>query len=178
MPCHCSCSISSSPKIPKDLVDAAKVDGVSLFKTYLHIGLPLSKARDCDCGCCIQEVPEQLSVAGHGHSLANIVRCRWRCQYGSNQAYWGNIMAFAVSIAIQVIIFFFILFSGIYFVQSIMRAVRGEVRHQSLSGVLMFAEKYYRPLVHFTPPFGWLNDPWMVWFCKTAEYHLFLPIPS
>ena len=30
-------------KIPKDLIDAAKVDGVSLFKTYLYIGLPISK---------------------------------------------------------------------------------------------------------------------------------------
>jgi multiple sugar transport system permease protein len=114
-------------KIPKDLIDAAKVDGVSLFKTYLHIGLPLSKPVIATVAILqflefwnsylwpvmVTRGPEYrpLSVAMSAY-------------FGSNQAYWGNIMAFAVSMAIPVIIFF--LFIQRHFVQSITgSAVKG-----------------------------------------------------
>lgn len=114
-------------KIPKDLIDAAKVDGVSLFKTYLYIGLPISKPVIATVAILqflefwnsylwpvmVTRGPEYrpLSVAMSAY-------------FSSNQAYWGNIMAFAVSMAIPVIIFF--LFIQRHFVQSITgSAVKG-----------------------------------------------------
>ncbi len=103
------------------------MDGVSLFKTYLYIGLPISKPVIATVAILqflefwnsylwpvmVTRGPEYrpLSVAMSAY-------------FGSNQAYWGNIMAFAVSMAIPVIIFF--LFIQRHFVQSITgSAVKG-----------------------------------------------------
>lgn len=114
-------------KLPKDLIDAAKVDGVGLIKTYWHVILPISKPVITTVAILqflefwnsylwpimVTRGPEYrpLSVAMSAY-------------FSSNQAQWGNIMAFAVSMAIPVIIFF--LFVQRHFVQSITgTAVKG-----------------------------------------------------
>lgn len=99
-------------KIPKDLIDAAKVDGFNLFKTYWHIGLPSA-------------VPVSITVAIL-HFLAIWNSYLWpimvtrgvevrplsvamSAYFSSNHTSWGYIMAFAVCMAIPVIIFFLII---------------------------------------------------------------------
>jgi len=114
-------------KIPKDLIDAAKVDGVSLFKTYWHIGLPLSKPVVATVAI-LQFLefwnsylwPVMVTRGVEYRPLAVAMSA----YFGSNQAYWGNIMAFAVSMALPVIIFFLIIQRQ--FVQSVTgSAVKG-----------------------------------------------------
>jgi multiple sugar transport system permease protein len=107
-------------KIPKDLIDAAKVDGFNLFQTYRHIGMPSSK-------------PVTVTVAVL-HFLAIWNAYLWPIMvtrgtevrplsvamasfFGSNQSFMGNVMAFAVCMAVPVIIFF--LFIQKHFVTSI-----------------------------------------------------------
>ncbi len=99
-------------KIPKDLIDAAKVDGFNLFKTFWHIGLPSA-------------VPVSVTVAIL-HFLAIWNSYLWpimvtrgtevrplsvamSAYFSGNQTSWGNVMAFAVCMAIPVIIFFLII---------------------------------------------------------------------
>ncbi|EPN9988881.1 TPA: carbohydrate ABC transporter permease [Vibrio cholerae] len=98
-------------KLPKDLIDAAKVDGFSLFKTFWHIGLPSS-------------VPVCITVAIL-HFLAIWNSYLWpimvtrgpdvrplsvamSAYFSGNQTQWGSVMAFAVCMAVPVIVFFLI----------------------------------------------------------------------
>jgi multiple sugar transport system permease protein len=98
-------------KIPKDLIDAAKVDGFSLFTTYRYIGIPSS-------------IPVCVTVAIL-HFLAIWNSYLWpimvtrgpevrplsvamSAYFSGNQTHWGSVMAFAVCMAIPVIIFFLI----------------------------------------------------------------------
>lgn len=98
-------------KIPADLIDAARVDGFNLFKIYRYIGLPSS-------------VPVIVTVAIL-HFLAIWNSYLWPVMvtrgtdvrplsvamaafFGQNQTYWGNVMAFAIMMAVPVIIFFLI----------------------------------------------------------------------
>ena len=84
-------------------------DGVSLFKTYWHIGLPLSKPVVATVAI-LQFLefwnsylwPVMVTRGVEYRPLAVAMSA----YFGSNQAYWGNIMAFAVSMALPVIIFF------------------------------------------------------------------------
>lgn len=98
-------------KIPKDLIDAAKVDGFSLFKIYRYIGMPSSK-------------PVTVTVAIlHFLSIWNAylwpimvtrgtevrpLSVAMASFFTSNQSFMGNVMAFAVCMAVPVIIFFLI----------------------------------------------------------------------
>ncbi|WP_321463479.1 carbohydrate ABC transporter permease [uncultured Vibrio sp.] len=98
-------------RIPRDLIDAAKVDGFNLFKTYWHIGLPSSKPV-----CITVAILHFLGIWNSYLWPIMVTRgpevrplsVAMSAYFGSNQTYWGNIMAFAVCMAIPVIIFFLI----------------------------------------------------------------------
>ncbi|MCB1494200.1 MAG: carbohydrate ABC transporter permease [Bauldia sp.] len=99
-------------RLPRDLIEAARVDGFSFFQIYRHIAMPLSKPVVSAIAVLqfleiwnsylwpvmVTRGPEvrPLSVAMSAY-------------FGTNQAAWGNIMAFAVSMAIPVILFFLLL---------------------------------------------------------------------
>jgi multiple sugar transport system permease protein len=98
-------------KIPVDLIDAARVDGFTLFKTYWHIGLPSSKPV-----CVTVAILHFLGIWNSYLWPIMVTRgpevrplsVAMSAYFGSNQTYWGNVMAFAVCMAIPVIVFFLI----------------------------------------------------------------------
>ncbi len=98
-------------KIPRDLIDAAKVDGFSLFKTYWHIGLPSSKPV-----CVTVAILQFLGIWNSYLWPIMVTRgtevrplsVAMSAYFGSHQTAWGNVMAFAVCMAIPVIIFFLV----------------------------------------------------------------------
>lgn len=98
-------------KLPKDLIEAARVDGLNLFRIYWHIGLPSSKP--------LIVTVSTLHFLGIWNSyLWPIMVTRGEdvrplsvgmsAYFGSNLTSWGNVMAFAVCMAIPVIIFFLV----------------------------------------------------------------------
>ncbi|WP_394150036.1 carbohydrate ABC transporter permease [Vibrio maritimus] len=98
-------------KIPKDLIDAAKVDGFNLFKTFWHIGLPSSKPV-----CVTVAILHFLAIWNSYLWPIMVTRgpevrplsVAMSAFFSSNQANWGSIMAFAVCMAVPVIVFFLI----------------------------------------------------------------------
>ncbi|MFT6905144.1 MAG: multiple sugar transport system permease protein [Oleiphilaceae bacterium] len=99
-------------KIPRDLIDAARVDGFSLFQTYLKVALPLSKPV-----CVTVSILHFLGIWNSYLWPIMVTRgpevrplsVAMAAYFGSNQTQWGNVMAFAVCMAIPVIIFFLII---------------------------------------------------------------------
>ncbi|MBU1304453.1 MAG: carbohydrate ABC transporter permease [Alphaproteobacteria bacterium] len=99
-------------RLPKELIEAARIDGFSFFQIYRYVAMPLSKPvisaiavlqfleiwNACLWPVMVTRGPEYrpLSVAMSAY-------------FGTNQASWGNIMAFAVSMAVPVILFFLIM---------------------------------------------------------------------
>lgn len=98
-------------KLPKDLIEAARVDGFNLYRIYWHIGLPSSKP--------LIVTVSTLQFLGIWNSyLWPIMVTRGEdvrplsvgmsAYFGSNLTSWGNVMAFAVCMAIPVMVFFLI----------------------------------------------------------------------
>jgi multiple sugar transport system permease protein len=98
-------------KLPKDLIEAARVDGLHLFRIYWHIGLPSSKP--------LIVTVSTLHFLGIWNSyLWPIMVTRGEdvrplsvgmsAYFGSNLTSWGNVMAFAVCMALPVVVFFLI----------------------------------------------------------------------
>lgn len=98
-------------KLPKELIEAARVDGLSLLRIYWHIGLPSSKP--------LIVTVSTLHFLGIWNSyLWPIMVTRGEdvrplsvgmsAYFGSNLTAWGNVMAFAVCMAIPVMVFFLV----------------------------------------------------------------------
>lgn len=99
-------------RLPKELIEAARVDGFSFFQTYRHLAMPLSKP--VISAVAILQFLEiwnsylwpVMVTRGPEYRPLSVAMSAY---FGSNQAYWGNIMAFAVSMAVPVILFFLVL---------------------------------------------------------------------
>ena len=98
-------------KLPKDLIEAARVDGLSLLRIYWHVGLPSSKP--------LIVTVSTLHFLGIWNSylwpimVTRGVEVRplsvgMSAYFGSNLTSWGNVMAFAVCMALPIVVFFLI----------------------------------------------------------------------
>lgn len=96
-------------KLPKELIEAARVDGLGLFRIYWHIGLPASTP--------LMATVSTLQFLGIWNSylwpimVTRGVEVRplsvgMSAYFASNLTSWGNVMAFAVCMAVPVIVFF------------------------------------------------------------------------
>lgn len=99
-------------RLPRDLIEAAHVDGFSFFQIYRHVAMPLSKP--VISAIAILQFLEiwnsylwpVMVTRGPEYRPLSVAMSAF---FSTNQAHWGNIMAFAVSMAIPVVLFFLIL---------------------------------------------------------------------
>ncbi|KRA98476.1 sugar ABC transporter permease [Devosia sp. Root685] len=99
-------------RLPKELIEAARIDGFSFFQIYRHVAMPLSKP--VISAIAVLQFLEiwnaylwpVMVTRGPEYRPLSVAMSAY---FGTNQAAWGNIMAFAVSMAIPVILFFLIL---------------------------------------------------------------------
>lgn len=99
-------------RLPKELIEAARIDGFSFFQIYRHVAMPLSKP--VISAIAVLQFLEiwnsylwpVMVTRGPEYRPLSVAMSAY---YGTNQAAWGNIMAFAVSMAVPVILFFLIL---------------------------------------------------------------------
>ena len=114
-------------KIPKDLIEAARVDGMNLFQTYWYIGLPLCKPIIATLSILIfleqwnNYLWPVMVTRGPEFRPLSVAMAAY---FDSNRMYWGQIMAFAVLMSVPIMAFF--LTVQRYFVQSVTgSAVKG-----------------------------------------------------
>lgn len=114
-------------KLPKDLIEAAKVDGLNLLQTYWYIGLPLCKPIIATLSILIfleqwnNYLWPVMVTRGPEYRPLSVAMAAY---FDSNRMFWGQIMAFAVMMTIPIMIFFLIVQR--YFVQSVTgSAVKG-----------------------------------------------------
>lgn len=98
-------------RLPKELIEAARIDGFSFFQIYRHVAMPLSKP--VISAIAVLQFLEiwnaylwpVMVTRGPEYRPLSVAMSAY---FGTNQAAWGNIMAFAVSMAVPVILFFLI----------------------------------------------------------------------
>lgn len=99
-------------RLPKELIEAARIDGFSFFQIYRHVAMPLS--RPVISAIAVLQFLEiwnaylwpVMVTRGPEYRPLTVAMSAY---FGTNQAAWGNIMAFAVSMAVPVILFFLIM---------------------------------------------------------------------
>lgn len=99
-------------RLPKELVEAARIDGFSFFQIYRYVAMPLSKP--VISAIAVLQFLEiwnaylwpVMVTRGPEYRPLSVAMSAY---FGTNQASWGNIMAFAVSMAVPVILFFLIM---------------------------------------------------------------------
>lgn len=106
--------------IPKDLIDAAKIDGCSEFQTYRRIVLPLSKpvlatvALFTFMGSWNDYLGPLIYLTDGAKYTISLGLAMFSSQYGS---YWGMLMAVSTVVTVPIIILFF--FTQRTFIQGI-----------------------------------------------------------
>lgn len=98
-------------RLPGELIDAARVDGFSFFQIYRHVAMPLSKP--VISAIAVLQFLEiwnsylwpVMVTRGPEYRPLSVAMSAY---FGTNQMAWGNIMAFAVSMAVPVIAVFLI----------------------------------------------------------------------
>lgn len=106
--------------IPKDLIDAAKIDGCSDFQTYRRIVLPLSKpvlatvALFTFMGAWNDFLGPLIYLFDQSKYTVSLGLAMFSSQYGS---YWGMLMAVSTVVTVPIIILFF--FTQRTFIQGI-----------------------------------------------------------
>lgn len=100
-------------RIPKDLIEAARLDGFSFFQIWRHIAMPLSKP--VISAVAILQFLEVWNaylwpvMVTRGPEVRPLT-VAMASYFGTNQRIpWGDVMAFAVSMAVPVILFFLIM---------------------------------------------------------------------
>jgi multiple sugar transport system permease protein len=99
-------------RLPKELIEAARIDGFSFFQIYRYVAMPLSKP--VISAIAVLQFLEiwnaylwpVMVTRGPEYRPLSVAMSAY---FGTNQAAWGNIMAFAVSMAIPVILFFLVM---------------------------------------------------------------------
>lgn len=98
-------------RLPGELIDAARVDGFSFFQIYRHIAMPLSKPVISAIGVLqFLEIWNSylwpvMTTRGPDYRPLTVAMSSY---YGTNQNAWGNIAAFAVCMAVPVILVFLV----------------------------------------------------------------------
>lgn len=106
--------------IPKDLIDAAKIDGCTEFQTYRRIVLPLSKpvlatiALFAFMGSWNDFLGPLIFLFDQSKYTVSLGLAMFTSQYGS---YWGMLMAVSTVVTVPIIILFF--FTQRTFIQGI-----------------------------------------------------------
>lgn len=98
-------------RLPGELIDAARVDGFSFFQIYRHVAMPLSKP--VISAIAVLQFLEiwnsylwpVMVTRGPEYRPLSVAMSAY---FGTNQMAWGNIMAFAVSMAVPVIAVFLV----------------------------------------------------------------------